>query len=92
LEASIVLLSQRGEEAALSLDAWIESAGIFVAPFTPSQARLARHAYARYGKGRHPASLNFGDCASYALAIDRGDALLFQGDDFSKTDVRTAAP
>ncbi|MBC5799582.1 MAG: type II toxin-antitoxin system VapC family toxin [Candidatus Eremiobacteraeota bacterium] len=89
LEASIVLLHRRGEETLASLDTWIESAGIAVTPFTPSQARLARSAYARYGKGRHRAGLNFGDCAAYALAMDRDDDLLYQGDDFARTDVRT---
>ena len=87
LEASIVLMHRRGEEALAALDAWIEGAGIEIAPFTPAHARLARTAYARYGKGRHRAGLNFGDCASYALATDRGDGLLYQGDDFSFTDV-----
>jgi len=89
LEASIVLLHRRGEQALASLDTWIESAGIRIAPFTPVQARLARNAYARYGKGRHSAGLNFGDCAVYALAMDRDDDLLYQGDDFARTDVQT---
>ncbi len=88
LEASIVLLHRRGEEALVSLDTWVEAAEVQIAPFTAAQARLARHAYARFGKGRHPAGLNFGDCASYALAMDRGDELLFQGEDFTLTDVR----
>jgi ribonuclease VapC len=86
LEASIVLLHRRGEEALASLDTWIESAEISIVPFTPIQARLARNAYARFGKGRHRAELNFGDCAAYALAMDRGDTLLFQGNDFVHTD------
>ncbi len=87
LEASIVLLQRRGEEALASLDTWLESAGIEIVPFDAVQARLARSAYVRYGKGRHPASLNFGDCATYALAAERGDALLFTGDDFARTDI-----
>jgi len=87
LEASIVLLHRRGEEALVSLDIWIESAEITILPFSPTQARLARNAYARFGKGRHKAGLNFGDSAAYALAMDRGDTLLFQGDDFVHTDV-----
>ena len=90
LEASIVLLSRRGEGALAALDTWIESAGIDVIPFTPAQARLARNAYARFGKGRHRAGLNFGDCASYALAVERDDTLLYHGDDFSHTDVQKA--
>jgi len=90
LEASIVMLHRRGEEALASLDAWIESSEITIAPFTPTQARLARNAYARFGKGRHRAGLNFGDCAVYALAIDRDDDVLYQGDDFAQTDVITS--
>jgi ribonuclease VapC len=90
LEASIVLLCRRGEESLAALDTWIEAAGIDVVPFTPAHARLARNAYARFGKGRHPAALNFGDCATYALAIDRDDQLLFAGGDFPLTDVRCA--
>ena len=91
LEASIVLTCRRGEESLAALDTWIEAAGIELVPFTPAHARLARNAYARFGKGRHPAALNFGDCATYALAIDRDDALLFVGTDFPLTDVRCAA-
>ena len=89
LEASIVLLHRRGEEALASLDTWIESSGIQIIPFTAAQARLARNAYARYGKGRHRAGLNFGDCVTYALAMDRDDDLLYQGNDFTYTDIRT---
>jgi ribonuclease VapC len=90
LEASIVLMHRRGEEALAALDAWIEGAGIEIVPFAAAHARLARTAYARYGKGRHPAGLNFGDCAAYALATDRDDELLYQGDDFTLTDVRAS--
>ena len=88
LEASIVLLCRRGEESLGALDTWVEAAGIEVVSFTPAHARLARSAYARFGKGRHPASLSFGDCATYALAIDRGHQVLFSGSGFSQTDVR----
>lgn len=91
LEASIVMMCRRGEESLAAMDAWIEAAAIDVVPFTPAQARIARNAYARFGKGRHPAALNFGDCASYALAIDRDEYLLFAGREFSLTDVRCTA-
>jgi ribonuclease VapC len=57
---------------------------------TPRQAELAIDAFRRFGRGRHPAGLNFGDCFSYALAIDLGQPLLFKGDDFSRTDVQIA--
>jgi ribonuclease VapC len=87
LEASIVLLHRRGEAALASLDTWLESAGVDVVPFTAVQARLARNAYARFGKGRHRAALNFSDCAVSALATDRADSLLYKGHDFGCTDL-----
>ena len=64
--------------------------GIELVPVTPREARLAREAYRNYGKGDHPARLNLGDCFAYALAKARGEALLFKGDDFRKTDVKAA--
>lgn len=87
LESSIVMLHRRGAEALTSLDIWIESAAVEIVPLTAAHVRLARSAYARYGKGRHKAGLNFGDCAAYALAVERDDGLLFRGNDFSHTDV-----
>lgn len=73
----------RGEEAALLLD----GLGLNIAPVTAASARRVAQAYARWGKGVHPAGLNFGDCFSYVVAKDRDCPLLFVGDDFSKTDV-----
>ena len=61
-----------------------------VAPFDQEQARAAREAFLRFGKGRHPAALNFGDCAAYALAKARRAPLLFKGEDFPKTDIAPA--
>jgi ribonuclease VapC len=72
------------------LDLQIYRFGMHVVPFTASQARIAREAFRRYGKGRHPAALNFGDCMSYALARETGEELLFTGTDFSQTDVAVA--
>lgn len=92
LEASIVLIHRRGEEALATLDTWIESAGIEIVPFTASHARLARNGYLRYGKGRHRANLNFGDCAAYALAIENGEDMLYEGEDFTLTDARKVEP
>lgn len=66
-------------------------ANIQVVPFTQEQARLASQAFLEFGKGRHPAGLNFGDCFSYALAKATGEPLLLKGDDFSKTDLLFAA-
>lgn len=70
----------------------IRYAEITIEPFTASQADIARRAYQLFGKGSgHPARLNFGDCFSYALAIDKDEPLLFVGDDFAHTDVQVAA-
>lgn len=62
-----------------------------IVPFTESQARIARQAYRRYGKGRHSAQLNFGDCMAYAVAKESGEELLFKGKDFGATDIARAA-
>lgn len=64
---------------------------IEIVPVTAHEARIGHDAYGRYGKGHHPAHLNFGDCFSYALAKATGEPLLFKGDDFSKTDITPAA-
>jgi ribonuclease VapC len=65
--------------------------GIVIEPVTVEHGHLARQAFLDYGKGRHKAGLNFGDCFSYALAKATGESLLFKGNDFSRTDVRSAA-
>jgi ribonuclease VapC len=72
------------------LDEVIERFGVQVASVTPEQAALAREAYQRFGKGKHPAGLNLGDCFAYALAKTRGEPLLFKGDDFTGTDIEAA--
>lgn len=73
------------------LDSFLQEAEVEIQPVTVEQARLAREAYRDYGKGSgHPARLNFGDCFAYALARDTGEALLFKGDDFRRTDVTPA--
>ncbi|HEX7321993.1 MAG TPA: type II toxin-antitoxin system VapC family toxin [Mycobacterium sp.] len=91
LECGVVLDSQRDPVISRALDEFIEEAGFVVESVTERQARLARRAYADFGKGSgHPAGLNFGDCLSYALAIDLREPLLFKGDDFGHTDVRSA--
>jgi uncharacterized protein with PIN domain len=68
----------------------IHKAQIEIAPFDQEQAEVARDAYRTYGKGRHPAGLNYGDCFSYALSSIRGEPLLYKGEDFGKTDVKSA--
>ena len=91
LECGIVLDSQRDPIISRSLDEFIHEAEFVVEPVTESQARLARHAYADFGKGSgHPAGLNFGDCLSYALALDLREPLLWKGDDFGHTGVQSA--
>ncbi len=69
------------------LDMLISTAGITLVPVDAKQVRIARDAFRRYGKGRHPAGLNFGDCFSYALAKLTRQPLLFKGDDFSLNDI-----
>jgi ribonuclease VapC len=88
LEASVVLMVRKGAAAVCELDLFLHSAGMTVVSFDPDQARIARSAYETFGKGRHPAALNLGDCCSYALAHSSGEALLFKGNDFSKSDIR----
>jgi ribonuclease VapC len=91
LEASIVLTRWYGDAADAALDAFVRESGAEIVAFDLPQLRAAQSAYRQYGKGRHPAGLNFGDCMSYALAQVCGEALLFKGQDFSQTDVRAAA-
>ena len=69
------------------MDELITAAQFDIVAFDEVQYGIARDAYRHYGKGRHPAGLNFGDCCSYALARARNDTLLFKGDDFSKSDI-----
>ncbi len=87
LETSLVIESELGEEGGRELDLLLLRAEIEVVPFTSEQLQVARHAYRNFGKGRHAAGLNFGDCFSYALSRTSGEALLFKGKDFPKTDV-----
>jgi ribonuclease VapC len=90
LEVSMVLERQAKAADARQLDVFLRSAGIVVEPVTLQQGRLARQAFYDFGRGRHRAKLNFGDCFSYALAKDLGEPLLFKGNDFSLTDIRVA--
>lgn len=90
LETSMVLLTRRGDTAIEELDQLLPETNIHVVPVDVNQSRLAVAAFRQYGKGRHPAALNFGDCFSYALAKDTGEPLLFNGTDFSKTDIEVA--
>lgn len=89
LEAAAVA-DNRGPVASAEFDRLIARLELEVVPFTAEHARLARAAHARFGKGRHPAGLNLGDCFAYALAVERGEPLLFKGEDFARTDVKAA--
>jgi ribonuclease VapC len=85
-----VIEARYGEEGLRDLNLLMSTAGIELVSFDAEQATLARQACSTYGKGRHEASLNFGDCFAYALAKARGQPLLFEGDDFAKTDLETS--
>jgi len=90
--ASIIAESRAGDLAVRQCDSFFRNARVSVEPVTEDHALLARQAYSDFGKGRHPAGLNFGDCFSYALAKSTGEPLLFKGDDFRKTDIQPALP
>ncbi|HTV54848.1 MAG TPA: type II toxin-antitoxin system VapC family toxin [Terriglobia bacterium] len=90
LELSVVLEAQIGAEAVRQCDMFFRRAGIIIEPFSVEQAYLARQAFHDFGKGRHPAGLNLGDCFAYALAKHTGEPLLFKGNDFKKTDIVSA--
>ncbi|SRR6266404_8957607 len=91
LEASIVIESRKGEVGGRELDLLLYRAAIEVVAVDQDQVEIARLAWRRFGKGRHPAGLNYGDCFACALAKARRLPLLFQGDDFSQTDIEAAA-
>jgi len=87
LEAGTVLEALRGEAAGREFDLFVVRANLQIMPVDAEQADLARSAWRRYGKGRHSAALNFGDCFSYALAKATGEPLLAKGTDFASTDI-----
>ena len=90
LEAAIVLESRTGAAAGHELDLFLERAPIELAPVTPDHAQAAQRAWRRFGRGNHPAGLNFGDCFAYALAEATREPLLFKGRDFALTDIEAA--
>jgi ribonuclease VapC len=91
VETAIVIEARVGEAGGRELDLLLQKAAIEIVAVTPEQAEIARHAFREFGKGRHPAGLNYGDCFSYALAQSLGEPLLFKGSDFSRTDVMVVA-
>ena len=90
LEAGIVIEAKLGEAGGAEFDLWLYKAGVEIVPVDEEQLILARRGWRRFGKGRSPAGLNFGDCFSYALASLKQEPLLFKGDDFSRTDIEPA--
>lgn len=90
VEAAVVVDSNKNPVLSRRLDDLLRDVQINVEPVTLNQAHIAREAYRDFGKGRHRAGLNFGDCFAYALAKEKGEALLFKGDDFRHTDIESA--
>ncbi len=90
LEAGIVVEARRGEAGGRELDLLLHRLRADVVSVTAEHVEIARDAYRRYGKGHHPAALNFGDCFAYALASALGEPLMFVGNDFARTDVEVA--
>lgn len=90
IETSIVLESRYGAEGIRDFDLFLEKASISILPVDVDQGQVARQAFRQFGKGRHPAGLNFGDCFSYALAKSLAQPLLYKGVDFSLTDIQPA--
>jgi ribonuclease VapC len=87
VEASIVVGSKHGKQGIENLNLLIEALSITVISFSVEQGQLASEAFLKFGKGRHPAKLNMGDCFSYALAKSTNQPLLFKGNDFTHTDI-----
>ena len=90
LEASMVIEAYSGAQGGRDVDDFIEDVGVRIVPVDQAQARIARDAFRRFGKGRHRARLNFGDCFVYALAKALDAPLLFKGNDFTLTDLKRA--
>jgi ribonuclease VapC len=90
LELSIIVKARKEEAGIRELDFFLYKAAINLVNFDENQLKIARYAFENYGKGRNPASLNFGDCFAYALSKTSGQPLLFKGNDFPQTDVAVA--
>jgi ribonuclease VapC len=90
VEASLVTSGRRRTPSAGEVEGLVAELGVTIVPFGEAEWRLAAEAFARFGRGRHSAALNFGDCLAYATARSLGDALLFVGNDFTKTDIAPA--
>lgn len=91
IETGILVESRLGEIGGRELDLWLQRAKVEIVPVDEEQVEFARRGWRRFGKGRHPAALNYGDCFAYALAVTRDEPLLFKGNDFGQTDVKGCA-
>ncbi len=91
VEAAVVIDSSRDPVASRRFDDFFRASSVVIEAVSSSQAEIARQAYRDFGKGRHQAGLNFGDCFAYALAKEAGEPLLFKGDDFRHTDIEVAS-
>ncbi len=91
VELAMAMESQIGPEGTRQAEAFLRRAGVVIEPVTVNHGELARQAFLDFGKGRHKAGLNFGDCFAYALAKATGEPLLFKGNDFALTDIVPAA-
>jgi ribonuclease VapC len=91
LETGIVVEARYGEAGGREFDLLLHKAQLKIVTVTPEQVEIGRAAFRTYGKGRHPAGLNYGDCFSYALSKTSGEPLLFKGDDFLRTDVQSVS-
>lgn len=89
-ETGMILAARLGPEGRVILQRWLDELGVVAVPFGEAHWRAAVDAFERFGRGRHAASLNFGDCLSYATARLSGHPLLYVGDDFAQTDIDAA--
>ena len=87
LEATMVIETRLGDPGGREFDLWLVKIGAEIVPVDAEQVDAARRAWRRHGKGRHAAAPNYGDCFSYALALTRGEPLLFKGEDFARTGI-----
>lgn len=90
VETSLVFAGRRGKAARGEVEALLEELGVTIVPFGEGEWKRAVAAFNDYGRGRHAAGLNFGDCLAYATAAAAGDSLLYLGDDFARTDIPAA--
>jgi len=90
VECEVVVRQALGDDGSTDLDNFVVALDVRVEPFGPLEANYARYAYRHFGKGRHSAGLNFGDCLTYATAVAQNEPLLFKGDDFAQTNITSA--